>query len=368
VRGPAEADEAASDATPSGLPGRRATSGTMLACAFAAVLLFSLAGLVPAPYAIIRPGPVYDTLSSPGGRPLIRIEGRPTYPTSGALDLTTVYSRGGPQRHVNVLDVLVAWADPTEAVLPERQVYPEEQTEQEAEDEAAQQMVSSQENATAAALHELGIPVPTTLTVVGFSEGSDASVKLAQGDVITAVDGEPVPDLPQLRARLQDVRAGGPATVTLRRDGRSEDVDVATLEGEEGQTMLGVLVDPTYDFPFDVAIEIEDVGGPSAGMMFALGIVDKLTPGAMTRGERVAGTGTIDSSGQVGPIGSIRQKLVGARRSGARYFLAPADNCPQVVGAVPDGLQVVSVGSLADARDAVEAIATGRAAGLPSCR
>lgn len=339
----------------------------MLVSGFAALVLFSLVGLSPVPYAIMTPGPVRDTLSEMDGTPLIEISGRETYPTQGALELTTVSVLGGPGRDVGVVDVVTSWLDPSEAVLPRDQVFPRDQTEQEVEQQNAEEMVSSQENATAAALRELDIAVPTTLNVAGFSRGSDAAEQLRVGDVVTAVGGDPVPDLPQLRARLQDVEPGQPATVTVTRDGRAVDVDVTTLEGEEGQTLLGVLVDPDYDFPFDVTIQIEDIGGPSAGMMFALGIVDKLTPGAMTGGEVVAGTGTIDSAGQVGPIGGIRQKLVGARRSGAEFFLAPAGNCAEVVGSVPEGLQVVRVETLAQAREAVEAIAAGETSGLAAC-
>jgi PDZ domain-containing protein len=298
---------------------------------------------------------------------LIEIEGRDTYPTEGTLDLTTVSVFGGPGRDVDVLDVVTSWFDPAEAVLPEEELFPPDQTEEQVEQQNAEEMVSSQENATAAAMGELGIAVPTTLTVVGFSEGSDAARQLREGDVVTAVEGDAVPDLPQLRERLQAVDAGQPATITVTRDGESSDVEVTTLEGEEGQTLLGVLIDPAYDFPFDVSIQIEDIGGPSAGMMFALGIVDKLTPGAMTGGEVIAGTGTIDSAGQVGPIGGIRQKLVGAQRNGAEWFLAPAGNCAEVAGHVPDGLQVFRVATLSEARDAVEAIASGDTGDLAAC-
>lgn len=359
--------------TPAGGPegpqprGLRQRTITMLVTGFAAVLLFSLVAIAPVPYAIMQPGPVRDTLGEAGGTPLIQISGRRTYPTEGSLDLTTVSVLGGPTGGVDVLDVVAGWIDPARAVLPVDQVFPPGQSEDELEQQNAEEMVSSQENATAAAMTELGITVPTTLTVAGFSEGSDAERVLAEGDVVLAVDGVEVPDLPQLRDRLQEVPPGQDVTVTVQRDGETLELDVTTLEGPEGQTLLGVLVDPTYEFPFDVTIQIEDIGGPSAGLMFALGIVDKLTPGAMTGGQTVAGTGTIDSAGQVGPIGGIRQKLVGARRSGAQWFLAPAGNCDEVVGHVPDGLQVVRVETLSEARNAVEAIAAGDAEGLPAC-
>lgn len=342
---------------------------TALVCGLAAIALFSLIGMAPVPYAIMKPGPVRDVLATgdEGEDPPIVIEGRETFETEGTLDLTTVSVFGGPGRDVSLVDVVLSWVDPDDAVLPEEQLFPPDQTQDEVENQNAEEMVSSQENATAAALGELDIPVPTTLTVVGFAEASDAEQQMRDGDVLTAVEGTPVPDLPQLRDRLQDVEAGGPVAITLERDGLPLDVEVTTLEGDDGQTLLGVLIDPTYDFPFDVAISIEDIGGPSAGMIFALGIVDKLTPGPLTAGEVVAGTGTIDSAGDVGPIGGIRQKLVGARDNGAEWFLAPAANCEEVVGHVPDGLTVVRVATLGDAHDAARAIGEGEAGDLPSC-
>jgi PDZ domain-containing protein len=216
-------------------------------------------------------------------------------------------------------------------------------------------------------MHELGIPVPTTLTVAGFSPGSDAEEALAEGDVVLAVDGYEVPDLPQLRDRMQQVDPGDPVTVRVERDGAPVEVEVTTTRGPEGETLLGVLIDPRYEFPFDVSIQIEDIGGPSAGMMFALGIVDKLTPGAMTGGVTVAGTGTISAQGEVGPIGGIRQKMWGAREAGAAYFLAPVANCDEVAGHAPDGLRVIAVNTLGEAVEALDSVAAGGGAGLPGC-
>lgn len=339
----------------------------MVLCGLASVVLFSLVAFLPVPYVIERPGAAIDTLSESGGTPLISIEGAETYPTEGTLDLTTVSVFGGPGRDVDLSDLVRGWLDPATAVVPEEQLFDPDTTQDEVQEQNAEAMVSSQENATAAALDELDIAVPTTLTVVGFSAGSDAEAQLREGDVVSSAGSTPIDDLPELREVLQDVEPGEPVAVGVVRDGDELEVAVRTLEGPEGQTLLGVLIDPRYEFPFEVTIQIEDVGGPSAGMMFALGIVDKLTPGAMTGGMRVAGTGTIDSAGVVGPIGGIQQKLVGARNSGAAWFLAPAANCDEVVGHVPDGMTVVRVETLDDARDAVEAIGDGDAGGLPSC-
>jgi PDZ domain-containing protein len=156
--------------------------------------------------------------------------------------------------------------------------------------------------------------------------------------------------------------------VVLRRGGTKQTVSVTTTRSDDGRTILGI--EPKFTFPFDVKIQIEDIGGPSAGTMFALGIIDKLTPGDLTGGQFVAGTGEISPDGTVGPIGGIAEKMVGAHDAGAHWFLAPADNCDEVVGRVPDGLRVVRISTLHDARLAVEKIGAGgdAASRLPTCR
>ena len=124
---------------------------------------------------------------------------------------------------------------------------------------------------------------------------------------------------------------------------------------------------PHYDFPVDVDFQLDQVGGPSAGMMFALGIIEELTPGSMAGDQHIAGTGTISPDGTVGPIGGIRQKLEGAKDAGATYFLAPSQNCDEVVDHVPDGLTVVEVNTLGEAVNSVEHAAAGNVTDLPSC-
>jgi Lon-like protease len=162
------------------------------------------------------------------------------------------------------------------------------------------------------------------------------------------------------------MKPGEPVRLQVRRNGSTLDL-TTTTSTSDGRTVLGVGIRPGFDFPVDVKFATKDVGGPSAGMMFALGIYDLLTPGELTGGQKVAGTGTLDPAGQVGPIGGIAQKLVGARSAGARWFLAPQANCAEVVGNVPDGLRVVRTSSLHQSRLALEAIAAGRGASLPTC-
>jgi PDZ domain-containing protein len=340
----------------------------MLVAGFSAVLLAALVVLLPVHYAILHPGPVLNTLGKVDGKSLISISGRTTYPTSGQLDLTTVSVVGGPDRPVTLLQVISGWLEHSAAVLPQEEIFAPNQTQQQSDAENKAEMVSSQESATAAALSTLGIPVPTTLTVAGTDPGAPAAAVLKEKDVILAVNGTTITDLAKLRTVLAATTAGGEVTVKVRRGGKSVNVKTRTVaSATDGHTVLGVYINPSFSFPFSVKIQIENIGGPSAGMMFALGIIDSLTPGELTGGKRVAGTGTIDADGTVGAIGGIRQKLVGARRAGADYFLAPADNCNEVRGHVPGGLKVVQVATLDAARTDVAAIAAGHAATLKGC-
>jgi PDZ domain-containing protein len=340
----------------------------MIGAGFTAVLLAALLTILPTSYVVLRPGPVFNTLNSVGRTPLISVTGHASYPAKGQLDMTTVSLSGGPGQHVSLWQVLAGWLDRTASVVPEDEVFPRGQTAQQTEDQDTQEMVSSQESATVAAMSLLGIEVPTTLKVSDVDAGAPAASAIRAGDVILAIDGEKTQDLAKLRTALQKVTAGQPTTVTISRNGAQQKVTTRTTKGSDGRTVLGVFIDPSFQFPFQVKISIDNIVGPSAGMMFALGIADVLTPGDLTGGKQIAGTGTIDADGSVGPIGGIQQKMIGARQAGAAWFLAPAGNCAEVVGHVPNGMQVVRVATLEQARTAVEAIASGTGtASLPAC-
>jgi PDZ domain-containing protein len=345
-------------------------TAVLLASAFATVLLASVATLLPVPFVVLHPGPAINTLGSEGGHPLISVTGHQQYPASGALDLTTVTVSGGPGRRLLLLSALQGWFDDSLAVYPEKVIYPPGKSVESSRQENQQEMVTSQESATVAALHELGITVPATLTVDGVDAsgaGQQASPLRAQ-DVLLAVNGVDVVDLGTLTSVMAKVQPGATIPVKVRRGGTAVTVQAPTRRWTDGRTVLGIRVDPTFHPPFEVKIQIDNVGGPSAGAMFALGIVDLLTPGDLTGGQNIAGTGTIDPRGQIGPIGGIQQKLVGARDVGAHWFLAPAGNCDEVVGHVPSGLRVVKVSTLSQARAAVTTIASGTGVdALPAC-
>ena len=355
-------------------PRSRATTAGVIALAVALVVLLVITFL-PTSYVIQRPGPVYNTLGSAASAdgtqvPLISVEGAESYPTEGALDLLTVQVVGNRERTPSWFELAVAWFDPSRAVLPIDSVFPQDQTTEQRNEESAAMMVDSQKEATAAALTELGYDVQTRLTVYAFVEGSAAEGTLEEGDVILSAEGKPVTDADGLRAIVNE-NDGAPVDVTIQRGGEVQDVSITPAAAEvDGKTtwLLGITLVNDFEFPIDVTIQLNNVGGPSAGMMFALGIIDTLTPGELNGGQNVAGTGTIASDGIVGPIGGIRQKLYGAKDAGATWFLAPESNCDEVVGHVPDGLQVFSVATLADSLAVLDAIAEGGdLATLPAC-
>lgn len=354
-------DEALDDAPP---VTRRAV--TLAASLLATTLLLAGLLVLPAPYAIRSPGPTENTLGEQNDTPLIQIDGTPTYDSTGELLLTTVSVAGGPGYPASFGQVVQGWFDERRSVLPVEAIFPTGSTKEQQEQQGQAEMLSSQESATAAALTELGYDVPATLTIVGTTEGSGAEGKVQDGDVIVSFDGSPVTTYQDLVDDLDATTPGDDVVLGVQRDGQEADVTVTT--GDNGGTaLLGVYIDPRYDFPVDVQIQIEDIGGPSAGTMFALGIIDRLTPEDEANGQVIAGTGTMSVEGDVGAIGGIQQKMWGALRDGATWFLAPAANCDEVVGNVPDGLSVVKVATLAEARDAVEAIGAGTAQDLPTC-
>lgn len=344
-------------------------------------LVVALAALValtfiPTQYVIQRPGPVYDTLgtapSADGAQvPLIEVEGTKTYETGGALNLTTVQLMGNRERTPSWLELATAWLDPSRAVVPIDVAFPQGLTAEERDERNAALMVNSQHEATAAALIELGYDVGATVEVVEVIEDSPSVGVLEVGDVILAVDGRPLESAADLRAEIQ--KGKGEAVELTLQDGDGERTVTITPEettDDAGETVWLIGVAPTteYDFPVDVTIQLDNVGGSSAGMMFTLGIIDTLTPGQLNGGKDVAGTGTIDASGAVGPIGGIRQKLYGARDAGADYFLAPETNCDEVVGHVPDGLEVFATGTLDESLEILEVIAEGGdTSELPTC-
>lgn len=349
--------------------GRRVRTGWILL--LVAVIGTAAFAWVPSPYVIEQPGATFDTLGEVSiddePTPLIEVPGQTVYPTEGSLTLLTVGVVGSRRTPVSWLDVIGAWFDPSKAVVPIEAVYPEGQTVEMSNQENQALMEQSQHDATAAALTGLGYDVPRSVFVRSIAEGLPADGALQVDDQILTANGTEVTDVASLQELVRSAGADEPISFAILRDGEQLEIDVTAVDDSRAGPIIGVGVETIFDFPFEVQIQLEDVGGPSAGMMFALGIMDKLTPGAMTGGEHIAGTGTLTAAGEVGPIGGIRQKLYGAVRSGAEWFLAPSRNCNEVIGHVPGGLTVFSVSTLDEAVEAVEGIEGGDTEGLATC-
>jgi len=334
------------------------------------VVLISVAGLLAgylqSPYVIERPGPVFNVLGTDGKTPIIQVVDAKSYPTDGALDLLTVNVTGSPNETPSWLEVLGAWLDPSQAVTPVGDIFPPHTNGGQVEKQNALMMQDSQSQATAAALRALGYRYSYTVFVDSVDTRAPAFGKIFAGDTITSVDGTKVTGIDGLRAAV-NAQKGQRVTVAGTRDGKPF---ATTIKPKHINNIwrLGVYVGTNFKFPVKVQLNLASVGGPSGGMMFALGIYDKMTPGSLTGGQLIAGTGTIDELGKVGPIGGIRQKLYGAQRGGAKWFLAPATNCGEVVGHVPAGLNVVSVSNFSQALKAVKQIATHQNTdGLATC-
>ncbi|MDO5495186.1 MAG: S16 family serine protease [bacterium] len=359
---------------------RRPDTGTMILTVSAALLMFAIAAMVvlPLPWMVRSPGPTLDTLGLIDDESVVAISGAETHETGeGQLLLTTVAVSGGPGRSITLLDAISGWLRPDAAVLPREMVYPVEPDPQEVSDFQIAQMNASQDFATAAALTELGYEITVTMTVAELMPDLPPVGELEVGDVLTAItpagsQREELRDFGQLIGILEETAPGTEVTLEVMREGGPAEATFPTSPRPEGDeqpgSLLGVWLNTEpSDFPVDIDFDIDNIGGPSAGMMFALAIVDQLTPGELTGGKLIAGSGTMSIDGRVGAIGGIQQKLHGAVRDGASWFLVAEGNCSEALGNVPDGLEIAAVGTLADAVEAVEAIGRGQSERLTTC-
>jgi Lon-like protease len=337
---------------------------TLYVAAAGVLIALVVALIAPVPYVALTPGPTLNTLGSLSGKPLIQIKGHQLYPTKGNLNMVTVSLLGGPGTHFNIFAALRSWLSPHDAVVPESEIFTPGQSPQQVAKEDTEEMANSQETATAAAFCQLNIAFKTVDTIRATVKGMPAAGVLRPGDVITAVDGTPVNCHADAATLIKEHKPGSALQLTISRHGQTVPVRLVTAN-VQGQPEIGVGVIESFVFPFSVTISVGDIGGPSAGLMFALGLIDKITPDNLTGGRFIAGTGEIEANGTVEPIGGIQQKMAGARAAGATIFLTPAANCVNTAGAVPAGLRLIKVSSLAGAIAALNALKAGRP--VPSC-
>ncbi|MFF9582243.1 PDZ domain-containing protein [Streptomyces achromogenes] len=355
---------------------------TMLASTLMLIALLCAGVLIPVPYAEMSPGPTVNTLGEHDGEPVLQISGHKTYPADGHLNMTTVRVTGADYR-MNLVEAVYGWLAHDSKIVPHDTLYPDGKTEEQSSQENAEEFSQSQESAKVAALKELHIPVKSWVIVSTVVKGSPAEGRLHAGDVIKAVDGTAVKRPADVAKLVTKHKPGQDAVFTIipakdqaaaekahKEATGTRNVAITTRAATDGgakRAIVGISAGTDHTFPFTIDIKLADVGGPSAGLMFALGIYDKLTPGSLTGGTFVAGTGTIDDNGTVGPIGGIEMKTVGARDKGARYFLTPADNCAAAAKDTPDGLTLVKVKTIGDALGALKDIRGGDVAALPKC-
>jgi PDZ domain-containing protein len=354
------------------IPGGRAFASlsrrvrTLIIAAALFTVMFILLLTMPVPYVVLSPGPTADTLGSYDGQVVVVLDGREANKTTGHLNLTTVSVSSGS---ITALQALTAWLRGDEVVAPRASVFPPGESDEQVQQQNTQDFLGSQDNATAAALCELDYPKGFGVLDVEPKGPSDGI--LEPGDFIKRVDGKAVDSFKSLAALLAKEQPGKRVAVGIVRGGKPDTVQVELAKAPEGRdgAILGIHV--TIDAkqclaPFSISLCPGcAIGGPSAGLMFALGIIEKIGPFDLTGGQFIAGTGEIDAKGNVGSIGGIQLKMIAARDAGASVFLAPAGNCGDVNGATPDGLQVIKVSTLHGAVRDLQRVQDGES--VPSC-
>jgi PDZ domain-containing protein len=308
---------------------------------------------VKVPYVALTPGPTWNTLGTDHNKDVIQISGGDVSTSKGQLRMVTV----GVQDQISLWEAIEGWLSSNDAVVPREVIYPPNQTQQQVDQENQKEFKSSQNAAIVAALRELGYPLQ--VLVKDVPAGSPSLGKLQKGDQVTTVDGKPVTSGQKLISMVRGKPVGTALTIGYQRAGKPATTTVTTVAGDDGSPRIGIQPDEQQPNPYKIMISLDNVVGPSAGLMFSLGIIDKLRPVDLTHGMTVAGTGTIDVDGAVGPIGGIPQKMRGAWRDGATVFLTPASNCKEAVANAVPGLKLVKVGTIDDALSALQALGTG---------
>jgi len=313
--------------------------------------------LAPIPFVFFKPG-VPDNVAGK----IISIKDAKTYPINGKLFITSILVTN-PDSPVFGAETLVNWAIGPHVVLPKESVYPPIQPAKKIERDSRNEMESSKVTSTAAALRYLGYDFDEVYYVSDIRDYSDAIKKLKIGDVITEIDGKEINQIEEIRTSYAKKSIGDSLLITVERKDKNGKVSPVTTRvilvenldiEEKERPAIGILVGTSARFPIDVDFNLPGVGGPSAGLIFAVGIVEKLTEEDLVRGRKIAGTGTITASGKVGGIGGIEEKMVGASRIGATIFIAPRENCPDIEH-VPNGLKVIPVSTLSEAIEALRA-------------
>ena len=323
--------------------------------------------VLPVQYVMTEPGPVFDVLGEQNGTPVVTVEGAATYPTTGQLDMVTVSQFGGTST-LPMGSAILGWLLPTRTVEPRDVRYPPGTEPGQEEQIDAAVFEASASTALAATADYLGRPVYSAVLVSSVEAGSPADGNLESGDMIKAIAGTPTASSRDVSQAVAALPAGSQVAVDYVRDGEPASVSITSVARPDGSpgAYLGLLLVDSYTSDFVANVALKGIGGPSAGMVFALAMTDRMTPGDLLGGGHVAGTGTIDAQGRVGPIGGIDKKAISVQRSGAELFVVPKENCADLAGRVPQGLTVAAVDTLSAAIDSITAWRSGDGE-LPSC-
>lgn len=342
--------------------------GWMLIIAtFTTLLLLGITFLMPVPFVKLAPGPTFNVISDVDGQSVIQISGTETYPTSGNLDMVTVLESGGPRGGLTFVDAIASWLNPSDAVVPRELIFPDDETGEDVQVKQAVSFSTSQSDAIAAAMNFLKKPIISQIVVTAVYSDSPSDGKLQPRDELLKINGTQIASPAQVGDGIRAEPIGTTFTFTVKRGDEEQDVQVTSAPNPDDETVpyIGIGVGVFYSAEFPINFTLQDVGGPSAGLVFTTGIIDLLTPGDLTDGKYIAGTGTIAPDGTVGPIGGIRQKLAGARNNGATLFLMPESHCEEAFGHIPDGLTVVPIKTLTEAVQTIEDYTAGKP--LASC-
>lgn len=335
------------------VPNRRVLT---LVVALVPIVIFGvLLTAVTVPFVSLGPGPTFNTLGEVEGKQVVDIEGADLHPTSGHLNMTTVSESDG----LTLGQALELWMSGKEQLVPRDLIYPPEKSKGQIDKENAGDFKQSEDSAEYAALSYL--KYPEAVTVKNVADPGPSVGKLQAGDAIDLVNDKQVADLAEFTTLLKATKPGEQIVIDYRRKDKSLGTTTVTLgknpDRDYGYLGVGVIDAPWA--PFTVDFNLANIGGPSAGLMFSLAVVDKLTTGELTGGKFVAGTGTISSDGKVGPIGGISHKMDAAQAAGATVFMVPAENCDEAKSAHEDGLRLIKVETLTGAVDALKAYSAG---------
>ncbi|MEI6254682.1 MAG: PDZ domain-containing protein [Mycobacteriaceae bacterium] len=328
---------------------------TMIVAMLPIVVFGVLMAAVPVPYVALGPGPTFDTLGDFEGKPVVAIEGTAIQPTSGHLNMTTVSQRDG----LTLGQALAFWASGNDQLVPRDLVFPPEKSRDDIQKSQDADFARSEDNAEYAALNYLKFP--RAVTVEKVTDPGPSVGKLQTGDALDAVNGTKTPTIESFTSLLKATKPGQEIVIDYRRRNSPPGTAKITLGRNDDRDYgyLGVAVQDAPWAPFTVDFNLANIGGPSAGLMFSLAVVDKLTTGDVNGSKFIAGTGTIGPDGNVGPIGGITHKMFSAQDAGATVFLVPADNCDEARTAPGNSMELVKAETLQQTVDALKTLTSG---------